>query len=92
MHRMTIVRSHLYVYAVIGGRPTRVLSGLPTLPDGSPPRLVALDDTLSLVVADVPAAIYSPAHSTAGSPIPSGCRDAAPHTMRFPKRSRRGRQ
>ena len=58
---MTIVRSHLYVYAVIGGRPTRVLSGLPTLPDGSPPRLVALDDTLSLVVADVPAAIYSPA-------------------------------
>ena len=37
------------------------MSALPSLPDASPPRLVSLDDTLTLVVADVPAETYSPA-------------------------------
>jgi hypothetical protein len=36
--RRAIVRSYLYVYAVVGGRPTsRALSGLPTLPTDLPP-------------------------------------------------------
>lgn len=49
------------MYAAVGGHPSRrALSALPSLPDGSSPRLVPLDDTISLVVADVPADIYSP--------------------------------
>ena len=51
---------HVYVYAVVSGRPSaRVLSRLPTLPDGSIPRSIALDDEMCLVVADVPSAIYN---------------------------------
>ncbi len=62
---MTKARSrheHLYVYAIVAGLPrTRALAGLPTLPDGSIPRVVALDDEMSLVVANVPSEIYNAA-------------------------------
>ena len=55
----TIVRNHLYVYAVVAGRPSaRALTSLPTLPGGSSPRLLPLDRTTALVVADVPAASF----------------------------------
>ena len=37
------------------------MRALPALPDGSPPRLLAVDDNLWLVVADVPTDIYSAA-------------------------------
>jgi gas vesicle protein GvpL/GvpF len=54
--RRTIVRNHLYVYAVVAGRPNaRALTNLPTLPGGSVPRILPLDSSASLVVADVPA-------------------------------------
>lgn len=53
---------HVYVYAIVGGWPKpRILSALPTLPDGAPPRAVQLNPQMSLVIADVPSAIYSAA-------------------------------
>lgn len=53
---------HVYVHAIVSGRPTpRALSRLPMLPDGSPPRSVALADDMSLVVADVPSETYNAA-------------------------------
>jgi hypothetical protein len=46
-----------YVYCAIeGDAATLPASGMP---EGGPPRLTALDDTLALVVSDVPARIYS---------------------------------
>jgi hypothetical protein len=58
---MTSARSeHLYVYAVVAGRPgARVMSGLPALPDGGAPRVLPLDDATSLIVADVSSATYN---------------------------------
>lgn len=53
---------HVYVYAIVSGLPrSRVLTGLPTLPNGSSPRVVALDDEMSIVVANVPSEIYNAA-------------------------------
>jgi hypothetical protein len=53
------VKSLLYVFCAAEGS-VRALS--PNgMPDGAPPRVVALDDTVSLVVSDVPAAIYEAA-------------------------------
>jgi Gas vesicle synthesis protein GvpL/GvpF len=50
---------YVYVYCAVDGAVTaRTLKGLATLPDGAKPRVVPLDDGLSLVVADVPAAVY----------------------------------
>ncbi len=56
------VPPHVYVYGVVAGRlPARALAGLPSLPDGAAPRTVALDDTMRIIVADVPAAVYNAA-------------------------------
>ena len=58
--RRTNVRNHVYVYAVVGGRPSaRALANLPALPGGAPPRILPLDRSLSLVVAAVPAETFS---------------------------------
>ena len=51
----------LYVYcAVEGAIAARGVAKLPHLPQGSPPRPVALNDRITLIVADVPAGEYEP--------------------------------
>jgi hypothetical protein len=50
---------YVYVYCAVRGAPSaRVLSKLPALPDASPPRALALNDGVRLIVADVPASAY----------------------------------
>jgi hypothetical protein len=52
--------THLYVYAAVAGQPTpRALNALPAMPDGGPPRILALDDRVSLIVADVSSDVYN---------------------------------
>lgn len=51
---------HLWVYCAVRGTPgARALAKLPPLPGGGPPRSVPLTDTIALVVATVPASVYS---------------------------------
>jgi hypothetical protein len=53
-------RSLVYAYAAVAGHPApRVLARLGRLPDGNPPRLLAIDDNVSVIVADVPADVYN---------------------------------
>jgi hypothetical protein len=53
-------KQHLYVYTVVERQPSaRELKRLPSMPHGDPPRIVALDDDLSVIVADVPASTYA---------------------------------
>jgi hypothetical protein len=53
-------RSLLYVYCAADGRVTaKELHPVPSLPKSGPPRVLALDDTISLVVADVPSDAYN---------------------------------
>jgi Gas vesicle synthesis protein GvpL/GvpF len=50
---------YVYVYcAVRGAVSARVLTGLRSLPGAKPPRALVITDTLSLIVADVPADAY----------------------------------
>ena len=52
--------TYLYVYAAVAGKVDAVaLTGVPTLPDGGVPRVLGLDRSVSLIVADVPPAIYN---------------------------------
>ena len=81
-------RRTLYVYAIVSGRPrSRVLAGLPALPDGSIPRAVRLDDEMSLVVADVPSELYNPAALEPRLGNSTGCRAAARRITPWPTRS-----
>jgi hypothetical protein len=51
---------HLYVYAAVSGQPrARDVASVPALPNGAAPRIVALDDEIALVVADVPSEVYN---------------------------------
>ena len=51
----------VYVYAAVNGQPSaRLLARIPPIPEGQPPRAVALSPAVSLVVSDVPAATYRP--------------------------------
>ena len=53
--------TYVYVYAAIGGQPSpRLLARIPPMPDGQPPRAVALNKSVSLVVSDVAAETYRP--------------------------------
>jgi Gas vesicle synthesis protein GvpL/GvpF len=55
-------KQHLYVYAVVERRPSaRKVARLPSMPHGDAPRIVALDDDVSVIVADVPASTYAAA-------------------------------
>jgi hypothetical protein len=52
--------THLYVYAAVAGSPKpRAVKALPALPDGAPPRILALDDRVSLIVSDVSSTTYN---------------------------------
>jgi hypothetical protein len=52
--------THLYVYAAVAGQPKpRAVKALPAMPDGAPPRIVALDDHVSLIVSDVSSDVYN---------------------------------
>jgi hypothetical protein len=52
--------THLYVYAAVAGSPKpRTVKALPAMPDGAPPRILALDDRVSLIVSDVPSTTYN---------------------------------
>lgn len=52
-------KQHVYVYAAVERRPpARAVARLPSMPHGSRPRVVALDDDVSVIVSDVPASIY----------------------------------
>ena len=46
-----------YVYCAVEGQPTTLPAA--GMPDGAPPRLVILDDTVAIVVSDVPAVAYA---------------------------------
>jgi Gas vesicle synthesis protein GvpL/GvpF len=53
--------TYVYVYAAVGGQPSpRVLARIPPMPDGQPPRILALSKGVALVVSDVPADSYRP--------------------------------
>jgi hypothetical protein len=53
--------SFVYLYAATLGRPSsRALARLPVMPDAGGARVVALGDSVALIVSDVPAAVYRP--------------------------------
>jgi hypothetical protein len=56
-------KQHLYVYAVVERQPSaREMARLPSMPHGgNAPRVVTLDDDVSVIVADVPASTYAAA-------------------------------
>jgi Gas vesicle synthesis protein GvpL/GvpF len=52
--------THLYVYAAVAGQPKpRAVKALPAVPDGAPPRILSLDDRVSLIVSDVSSTTYN---------------------------------
>src|SRR5262245_60621410 len=54
--------SLVYAYAAVAGHPSsRAVARLSRLPGGGPPRVLSIDDTLSVIVADVPADVYNSA-------------------------------
>jgi hypothetical protein len=57
----TPAATYVYVYAAVSGQPSaRVLARIPPIPEGQPPRAVALSRSVVLVVSDVPADTYRP--------------------------------